>query len=369
MRRRPHAGASRVAPRGGQGGEAPLHDHHIHLFAAAAALASARCGPPEVRDAASLARALGAQPPDARGWVRGFGYHESVSGPLDRTALDALRADAPVRVQHRTGQLWVLNSRALEALGLDGAGAGRGYRAEPDAPGLESDGTGRATGRLFRADAWLRARLGPEAPPSLAELGRRLAALGVSAVTDATAGNGAAELAAFAAAQARGELPPRVVAMGTLALSEAEPPPGIEIGPVKIHLAEDALPCPDECIALVRAAHARGRAVAVHCTTRAELIFALAALEAAGVRPGDRLEHCHVAPPECIAWIARLGLTVCVQPALVAARRADWAREVELRDRPWLAPLAALRAAGVPLLAGSDAPYGPLSREAVTPLA
>jgi predicted amidohydrolase YtcJ len=246
----------------------------------------------------------------------------------------------------------MLDSRAVAALGLDAPGC--------DAPGVERDGAGRATGRLFRADAWLRARLGPAPPPSLAALGARLAARGVTAVTDATPGNGPAEVAAFAAAQARGELPPRVVVMGTLALSDVAPPPGIEIGPVKIHLADADLPPPDELAARVRAAHARGRNVAIHCVTRAELVLALAALEAAGARPGDRLEHVHVAPPECVAWIARLGLTVCVQPALAAARRGDWEREADPRDRPWLAPIAALRRAGVPLLVGSDAPYGPL---------
>jgi predicted amidohydrolase YtcJ len=148
--------------------------------------------------------------------------------------------------------------------------------------------------------------------------------------------------------------------MGTLALGDVAPPRGVEIGPHKIALAEPALPALDELAAQVREAHARGRAVALHCATRTELLFALAALETAGVRPGDRLEHVHVAPPEAVAWIARLGLAVCVQPALVAARRAEWEREVEPADRPWLAPIAALRAAGVPLLAGSDAPFGPL---------
>lgn len=328
-----------------------LHDHHIHLFAAAAALASAPCGPPEVRDAAGLGAALAAQAPDAAGWVRGVGYHESVAGPLDRAALDRLRGDRPVRVQHRSGQLWIVNSRALAALGLEAGG---------DAPGLERDGAGRATGRLFRADAWLRARLSPAPPPSFGPLGRRLAALGVTGVTDATPGNGPAELAAFAAAQARGELPAQIVVMGTLALSEVVAPPGITVGPVKIHLADPELPAPDELTARIRAAHARARPVAIHCVTRAELVLALAALEAAGMRAGDRLEHVHVAPPECVAWIARLGLTVCVQPALVAARRADWEREADPADRPWLGPIAALRAAGVPLLTGSDAPYGPL---------
>jgi len=269
--------------------------------------------------------------------VRGVGYHESVAGELDRAALDRLRGDVPVRVQHRSGQLWVLNSAALERLGLDC----------PD-------------GRLHRADRLLRQRLGPEPAPSLAEVGRRLTQLGVTTVTDATHSNGPAELAAFAEARARGELPQRLVVMGSLELSDCNPPSGIEIGPVKIHLAEAELPPLDGTVETIRAAHARGRNAALHCVTRAELVFALAACEAAGVRAGDRLEHVHIAPPECVAWIARLGLTVCIQPALIAERYDDWLRDAEPRDHAWLAPVAALRRAGVTLLEGSDAPFGPL---------
>ena len=305
------------------------HDHHIHLFAAAAALASADCS----RDPA---RALAAAQPDARGWVRGVGYHESVAGGLDRAALDRIRGDVPVRVQHRSGQLWALNSAALERLGLD----------SPD-------------GLLYRADRLLRERLAAE-PPSLAEVGRRLTQIGVASVTDATATNGPAELAAFAAARARGELPQRLVLMGTLELSDCNHPSGIEIGPVKIHLAEAELPPLDRTVETIRAAHARGRNAAIHCVTRAELVFALAAYESAGVRAGDRLEHVHVAPPDCVAWIARLGLTVCIHSALIAERYDDWLRDVEPGDRAWLAPIDALREAGVTLLEGSDAPFGPL---------
>jgi predicted amidohydrolase YtcJ len=147
------------------------HDHHLHLFALAAALRSADCGPGAARGRAGLGRALGAAPRDAQGWVRGVGYHESVAGPLERTALDALRDDAPVRVQHRSGQLWMLNSRAVAALGLEEGGA------LPS--GVERDAAGRPTGRLFGCDAWLRARLGAEAPPSLAPVGALLAGRGI----------------------------------------------------------------------------------------------------------------------------------------------------------------------------------------------
>jgi predicted amidohydrolase YtcJ len=329
-----------------------VHDHHIHLFATAAALASAQCGPHEARDTAGLARALREHTLDARGWVRGVGYYESVAGELERQTLDALRADVPVRVQHRSGQLWMLNSLAVEALDLD---------RDPYTPrGVERDGAGCATGRVYRCDAWLRGRLGASAVPSLSDVSRRLRALGITSVTDATPTNGPAELAAFAAARARGELSQRVIVMGTLALSDVEAPPGIEIGPLKIHLAESELPELDRVMETIRAAHARGRNAAIHCVTRVELVFALAAFEAAGVRAGDRLEHVHVAPPICVAAIARLGLTVCANDGLLRSRCAEWHRELDPGDAAALGRPEVFERAGIALLCGSDAPYGPL---------
>ncbi len=91
-----------------------LHDHHLHLLAWAASHESVDCGPPAVRDGTSLARALAdasrGLPP--RRWLRGVGYHESVAGPHDRRALDELVAAQPLRIQHRSGDLWMLNSAA-----------------------------------------------------------------------------------------------------------------------------------------------------------------------------------------------------------------------------------------------------------------
>jgi predicted amidohydrolase YtcJ len=320
------------------------HDHHIHLFAAAAALSSAHCDPARARDHAGLARILRAHPPDAAGWVRGVGYFESVAGELDRAALDAILPDRPLRVQHRTGQLWMLNSAALERLGIEDA-----------------------TGRLHRADRRLRELRAPEAAPSLAALCERLAQRGVTHVTDATPANGPEEVALFAAAQARGELRQHVTVMGSLALSDVAPPPGIAIGPLKIHLAEAELPALDAAVAAIRAAHERGRGAAIHAATRVELLFALAAFDEAGVRAGDRIEHAHVTPPECVAALARLGLTVCASPALIASRIEEWRRDADPADREWLGRLDLLEAAGVPLLYGSDAPFGALAFSARGP--
>jgi predicted amidohydrolase YtcJ len=329
-----------------------LHDHHLHLFALAAARVSVRCGPPHVRDRDALARALRAARPDATGWVRGVGYHESVAGSLGREALDALLADAPVRVQHRSGALWCVNSAGAGLLGLD-LGA--------DAPGVERDARGRATGRLYRLDAWLREQLGLTRPPSLAEVGAELAAFGVTGVTDATPGNGPGSLAALAAALARGELPQRVVAMGAADLpapTRVAVRAGLSRGARKILLREDALPSLDELVETVRAAHAGRRAVAIHCVTRAELVLAGAALSEAGARPGDRIEHAAVAPPDAARELAALAVTVVTQPGFVHERGDAWAAEVEPRDRPWLWRCRGLLEAGLRVGGGTDAPFG-----------
>jgi predicted amidohydrolase YtcJ len=319
-----------------------LHDHHLHLLAWAAASSSAPCGPPEVRDehalAASLRRAAA-----SGGFVRGVGYHESVAGPLDRGRLDALVPGAAIRVQHRSGALWVLSSEACRRIGLDAEGEA-GHPA-----GIERDAAGRATGRLFRLDAWLREQLGSEALPSLRPVAAALTRFGVTGVTDATPGLGRDAVAWLASA----ELPQALVLLGT-----PEAMAGFQIGPAKLVLDERALPSPEAFASTLRAIHEDGRSVAIHCVTRTELVLALASLEEVGVRPGDRIEHASVAPPELVAWLARLGVAVVTQPGFVLTRGDDYLREVEARDRPWLYRCAGFEEAGVALGGGSDAPFG-----------
>jgi len=325
-----------------------LHDHHLHLFACAAARASVACGPPEVRDRDSLSRALAAAAPTA-GWIRGVGYHESVAGPLDRSLLDALAPSRPVRVQHRSGACWSLSSAGLRRLGV----------ADAELPaGAERDARGRATGRLFGLDRWLRERLG-NARPSLAATGRELASFGVTGVTDAGADNDRDALAAFERAVEAGELPQRLVVMGRADLPPSEHP-RVETGAEKIYLREDDLPDPDTLRERIAAAHAAGRPVAFHCVTRAELVLAATALRDAGPASGDRVEHAAVAPPDLVALLAALPVTVVTQPHFVAERGDAYRQDVAPRDRPWLYRCRGFLEAGVPLGGGTDAPFGGL---------
>jgi predicted amidohydrolase YtcJ len=325
-----------------------LHDHHLHLHALAAAADSIVCGPPVVTSAEQLGTALRTAADSGRGWLRGVNYHESVAGPLDRDRLDAWVATRPLRVQHRSGALWMLNSAGIAALELDRGGAPEGVERGPG---------GRVTGRLFRADAWLRERIGAAEPPGLADVGARLASFGVTGATDTSAGNDAAVLRRLEAAVESGALPQRLLVMGEPALP-APRSRRVARGAVKELLDEDRLPDFDAFCARIEAAHREARAFAVHCVTRAQAVFAIAAFRSAGARRGDRLEHAAVAPPELVREVAELGLAVVTQPHFIAERGDDYRRDVAPEDLPWLYRARGWLAAGVALAAGSDAPYG-----------
>ncbi|MEV7015996.1 amidohydrolase family protein [Streptomyces sp. NPDC093991] len=287
-----------------------LHDHHVHLTALAADASSVRVGPADVRGPDGLRAALRSGPPGQ--WVRAVGYHESVAGNLDRSALDELVADRPVRVQHRSGAMWFLNTAALRAAGLDG------------------------DGRLWREDERLR-RLVPPVPLDLAGLGRRAARLGVTGFTNAD------PRPAPGLRRTLSVLPQRLTVMSL-------------DSPVKVMLDDAALPAPDDLAARVRAV--RPRPVAVHCVTRVQLLVTLLALEETGPVAGDRVEHGAVIPAETVPWIRRLGLTVVTQPHFPVERGRQYAVEVHPDDRAHLYRCRSLAAAGVPLAAGTDAPYG-----------
>ena len=309
-----------------------LHDHHIHLLATAAAAASVSCGPPDVRTADGFATALRAARP-VGGWIRGVGYDEGVAGRLDAAALDLLLSDVPTRVQHRSGALWILNSAGLALVGADAA---------TDVAGIERDGRGRPTGRLWRADSWLADRLDVEVPADLGSVSRLLAGYGITGVTDATPNLSTSAKAALTG----GAVAQRLTLLGDAG----------GCAPYKIVLADHDLPSWDSLRDAIAAT--RPRAVALHCVSAAALLLALALLEDVGSVAGDRVEHAAVAPPEAAARLAAMRIAVVTQPSLPGRRGDDYLERVDASDQPYLWPFRSLLAAGVRVGCSSDAPYG-----------
>ncbi len=170
-------------------------------------------------------------------------------------------------------------------------------------------------------------QLGAAMPP-LAPIGRALAGFGVTAVTDASVSTDSAGAAHLGDAVRAGDLPLRLTLMSGGPL-QAPADGAFAVGPVKILLDDHALPPLEQMVETIGRARAWRRPVAVHCVTAGELAVTLAAFDAAGARPGDRIEHGGVISASAIGEIRRLGLTVVTQPAFVEERGDRYLADVE----------------------------------------
>src|SRR5262249_3705164 len=158
----------------------------------------------------------------------------------------------PVRVQHRSGAIWALNSKAIEIIGADRLSAEE-----------------RRTGLVWRDDSRLRILLGSAiGAAAIAAVGVRLAGFGITSVTDATP-----DLAADGVCLLRDNMPEQVLSMG---------PAGGPM-PRKIVIADHRLPLLDDLLTTIGNSHDAGRAVAIHAVSNVALILAIAALNEAGV--------------------------------------------------------------------------------------
>ena len=297
-----------------------LHDHHIHLNATAAAMNSVRCGPPEVSGETELIQALNKA---GEGWLRGVGYHRSVAGEIDRAWLDDNGPNRPIRIQHRSGRLWILNSLAMAALDI----------AEPP------------DGRLLDSDISLRTK---SQFPDLKPLINRLLSYGITGVTEVTPSNGMAEYENYL----RAARPLRLSIMGRAELSAKQSQH------LKLHYHDHDLPALESLANEIKQAHAVGRNIAAHCVTRAELMLTLAALDMAGPVYGDRIEHAAIADDAAIEWMKKLGVIVVTQPNFITEREAAYLKDVPRDEHKNLWRLKAFADAGLKVAAGSDAPFG-----------
>lgn len=326
-----------------------LHDHHLHLLSVAAVLSSVDLT--HVKSRAKLSVLLGEVSRNAApgAWIRAVGYHERPGDPLlDRWALDAMVGDRPARIQHRGGALWILSSAAVTLLSPTLlASSGDDVERGPD---------GVPTGRVFRLDAHLR-DLVPRVPIGLRALGERLRRLGITRVTDATPDLDGSTVDVLATAMARGELPPHLTLLG---VGTEAAPPGIRVGPAKIMLADHRAIDFEALVARIAAYHAQGRAVALHCVTRASLAVTAAALAETGSLPGDRIEHASLASPEGDALLRDLGVAVVTQPDFLRTRGDDYVRELAAADLLDLYRYAGFARSGVAVCPSSDAPFGDL---------
>lgn len=355
------------------GGDAILPaftDAHLHLLAWATSLRAVDCSPwvvttiPELLAAiAERARTL---PPGE--WLRATGYRETELAERrhpTRWEIDDAAPDHPVRLDHGSSHGCVLNSAALQAVGLT-------IETEEPAGGFISRRVedGEPDGLLLEMGGWLEGRTPRMAEAALrqgvAEASRRLLAAGVTAAVDMGARNDRTTSATLDRFRAEGVLRvDTVCAVGYEAFARGERPWASNL--VKLVVTElggEVRPSHDELAAAVAAVTAAGCRAALHCVSAPAVAAAVSAFERAlqGHSPGrglHRLEHAAVCPPELARRIAALPVLAVMNPGLIAHDGDRFLRDVPAAELPWLHNARTLIERGAPVAAGSDAPVAP----------
>lgn len=326
-----------------------LHDHHIHFLSFAASLTSLDCSPAAAPNSEIFAHLLQHQSPGAE-WLRGIGYHESIAGDIDRHWLDLRCVDRPIRIQHRSGRLWIFNSKGLSILKDS-------LCRSANPPTLPEEGL--KSGRFYDADQALASLLGRQLPP-ISQASRKLASYGITGFSDMTPSNDRDTLGLFHQLKSEHLLLQtiRLARRSAICSFETEDPTADIQGPIKIHLHESRLPALQELVERIRLNHIAGAAVAIHCVTEIELLFSLAALEEAGSITGDRIEHAAVTPEHALDRMRALDLTVVTQPGFIGEKGDTYLRDMAATEHDSLYRCKAFLKANIALAGSSDAPFG-----------
>lgn len=355
-------------------------DPHLHLFAWASRL----CGV-DVTTARSIADIQASLtdrtvhlPPGT--WLRGYSYDEFFLREKrhpTRIDLDTVSSHHPIILRHRTGHAAVLNSIALQCIGID-----RSFT--PPAGGVvERDlVTHEPTGVVYELEKFLRTVIPPlpvdEFMTAVQQVSNELLRQGVTSFHDAGAGNTPEDFALFRRLRDNGIIEsratvmigsdslPQIMAAGLMPFGGDE---YVRLGSVKIMLHEgggEVYPPPDELNERVWQAHRHGFQVALHAVEEGPICAALEAIATALHRQPradhrHRIEHCALCPPSFIDKLVDTGTVVVMQPGFLHFYGEKYRAEIDPDVHDWLYRTKSFLAAGVPIAGSSDCPIAPLS--------
>ena len=388
-----------------------FHDAHFHLSLTGARLAALDLRPGVVHSLAALYDAVAAHaatlPQDA--WVRGSGYDQNVLGAHPTAeALDAAAGGRPVILEHVSGHMITVSTRAFELAGYPG----RAGVPEFDGGAVAREADGRAAGLLQeRAMSFIYALVRPmdlaEVQRNLGLAGAQAARYGLTSVTEpgigdhTMIGNTPADFHSYQQAVEQGTLRTRVTLMPyCTTLHEVEGfkdrswfgldlgirtglgDDRLRVGPVKIvsdgsFIGRSAAMhrCyhgeqhnrgvmqfdPQELQRMVVGAHEAGWSVAAHAIGDAAIDHVMDAVEIAQrrtPRPGvrHRIEHFALATDAQISRAAGLGLTAVPQGVFISDFGDGMMDAVDPELAPLIYRMRSLLDAGMVLPGSTDSP-------------
>ena len=358
-----------------------LMDAHLHLVSYAKSLVIADISPTgnvhSISDIQSIIKNESQNKPAGQ-WILAGGYNDfylTEKRHPDRRDLDKAAPGHPVRLTHRSGHAHVLNSRALNLVGITRE------TGDPEGGIIERDlKTGDPTGLLYEMGDFISAKIPPLSPADFAsglgEANRELVSRGVTSIQDASSRNNIDQWMRVKSWKESGLLQPRVnLMMGISAFqkSSGNYPFGeldhhqLRLGAVKIILDDTTgrlLPGQPELNAMVLEVHQAGRQIAIHALEENAVKAACKAIGSAleKLHAKDhrhRIEHCSVCPPDLARTIASYGITVVTQPAFIYFHGQRYLATVAEKQLKHLYPIKTLLDQGINVAASSDCPIVP----------
>ena len=346
-------------------------DAHCHLLAYAASLVAVDCSPPEVSSIGDIIREVRrwASTTPVGEWIRAAGYSEfdlQEKRHPTRWDIDVAAPHHPVRLNHRSGHACVLNSLALERVGI------ASDFDEPKGGTVARDlATGQPNGLLLEMDSWLEERIPPldehRLREAVAEANYRFVSQGVTSVVDATPSNSMERWSLLRRLRAEGVFNPALHIMtGYGGLAEFEES-GLmygftddiaTLGHAKIMLTLSGgklVPDSETLRESVAAAHSRGFPVAIHAVEAESIIAAAEALSANRCGLRDRIEHASECPADALEAVLKAQPVVVTQPGFLRESGDRYLAEFG-DDTRWLYRFRTLTDNGIVLAASSDAP-------------
>jgi predicted amidohydrolase YtcJ len=353
-------------------------DAHCHVHAFAEALVSLDLSPGaqvhSIKDIQGHIRGRAGRLP-AGEWIRGKSYNEfylSEKRHPNRRDLDAVAPLHPVKLTHRSGHAHVLNSLALERVGI-GEETG-------DPPGglIDRDPvSGVPTGLLYGFGSYLAGKIPPlesaEMERGVESASQKLLSYGVTSVQDASFANGLERWKQFERWKIDGLFRPRLTVMTGLddfskgaraSCITSFPCAELRLGGVKI-LADEATgslhPCQEDLDQAVNAIHAAGCQAAIHAIEENVIEAACHAIRFAVQKSPrqdhrHRIEHCSVCRPALLRRLAGLGAVIVTQPSFVYCNGDRYLQTVPQDQLGCLYPFGSMLESGLLVGAGSDFP-------------
>jgi predicted amidohydrolase YtcJ len=353
-------------------------DAHCHLAAYAEGFMSLNLSPPEgvgsIADIRSKARAL-CKDRQPGTWIRGKGYNEFYLAEKrhpNRHDLDAATSLNPIKLTHRSGHAHVLNSLALQLVGITVE------TGDPPDGLIDRDlETGEPTGILYGMGNYLAKKIpsldDDEMRQGIRLVNEELLSCGITSIQDATSHNDIRRWNIFKQWKSEAIFRPGVTMMlGMKGFDEYKQQPyrfrddesGLRTGSVKIIVHEitgSLEPNQERLNGMVLEIHKTGLQAVLHAVEEKTIEAACDAIEYAlkQIPRHDhrhRIEHCSVCPPALVKRIGDLGIVVVTQPAFLYYSGDRYLETVPPGQLENIYPIKRLMKHHVRVAAGSDFP-------------